>query len=97
MNVKKYVRMYVYLLKCFINRVCCYLAFKWQFVRGPLVKATYQAGRVQTLAWRARDKFQIYSYFRHCLLYSPFVMYRLWQTGSVSAQLNREPSFLPYP
>ena len=49
------------------------------------MKATYQAGRVQV--------FQIYFYFGHFLLYSLFAMYKLSQTGSVSAQLNRQPSY----
>jgi hypothetical protein len=93
MNVKK-LCMYVCLLKRFIYRLCCCVAFKCQFVREPLMKATYQAGRVQASAWRARDKFPIYFYIGHFLLYWPFVMYRLPQTGSVPAQLHKEPSFL---
>ena len=46
------------------------------------MKATYQAGRVQALDWRARDEYYIYFYFGQFLLYSPFVIYRLPQTGS---------------
>jgi hypothetical protein len=57
------------------------------------MRATYQAGHVQAWPWRTLDKFQIFFYFCHFLLYSPFVMCRLSQTGSVSAQLNREPSY----
>jgi len=90
---KVYIYIFIYLFKCLIYRLCCYVVFKWHFVRGPLTKATYQAGRVQASARRARHKFQIYFYIGHFLLCSPFVIYRLWQTGSVSAQLNRQPSF----
>jgi hypothetical protein len=57
------------------------------------METTYQAGRVQASAERARVKFQSYYYFGHFLLYSHFAMYRLWQTGYVPAQLNREPAY----
>jgi hypothetical protein len=44
------------------------------------MKATYLVGSVQALAWTARDKFQINSYFVHFLVYSHFVLYRLSQS-----------------
>jgi len=88
-----FVRLFVYSL---IYHLCCYLAFNSQFVRGPLKKANCQARRVQASAWRARDKFQIYFYFGHFLLYSPFVMYRLFANWMCVGAAEQK-AILPYP